>query len=258
MQRQRRKTWTIGWGLLVVCGTLATRQAAAEVPKDKYPHMAPIEQYLMPDRDAEIALARTAAPDDISREAKVLVLGKQGYETGAEGKNGWVCMVERAWTSAFDYSQVWNPKNRSPICLNPAAVRSMLPVVLKRTQMVLAGRTLDEIIASFKAAYENKELPPLEPGAMSYMMSKSAYLNDSGSHNLCHLMFYVAANSGDEWGASAHRAPVGSSSFWFPDSDTTPATAGLPAIELFYVAVPWWSDGTPTPMHHDHSEKASK
>ena len=39
-------------------------------------------------------MARSAAPDSISRGATILVLGRQGYETAVEGKNGFVCMVE--------------------------------------------------------------------------------------------------------------------------------------------------------------------
>ena len=50
---------------------------APEMPsqegKTKYPHMAPVEEYLMPDRNAEMALARSAAPESISQEATVLV-----------------------------------------------------------------------------------------------------------------------------------------------------------------------------------------
>ncbi len=38
--------------------------------------MAPIDQYMM-DRDAEIALARSAAPASISSDAEVLVLPKE-------------------------------------------------------------------------------------------------------------------------------------------------------------------------------------
>jgi hypothetical protein len=60
-----------------------------------HPNMASIDQYLMPDRNAEIALARSAAPQAISRDAKILVLGHHGYETAVEGKNGFVCVVER-------------------------------------------------------------------------------------------------------------------------------------------------------------------
>ena len=61
--------------------------AAAQDAKEPYPTIAPVEQYLM-DRDAEIALARSAAPDAISRDASVIVLTRQGYETAVEGKNG--------------------------------------------------------------------------------------------------------------------------------------------------------------------------
>jgi hypothetical protein len=50
----------------------------------------------MADRNAEIALARSAAPDAISRDAEVLVLGRNGYQTAVTGKNGFVCVVERS------------------------------------------------------------------------------------------------------------------------------------------------------------------
>jgi len=53
--------------------------------------VAPVEQYLM-ERDAEILLARSAAPDSISSDATILVLGRQGYKTAVEGRtDGSVC-----------------------------------------------------------------------------------------------------------------------------------------------------------------------
>jgi hypothetical protein len=58
-----------------------------------YSSMAALDQYLIPNRDAEIALARSAAPDSISQDAKILVLGPHGYETAVEGKNGFVCVL---------------------------------------------------------------------------------------------------------------------------------------------------------------------
>ena len=64
-------------------------------------HIAPIEQYLM-DRNAEIALARSAAPSSISAGAEILVLGRKGYETAVKGKNGFVCVVERSWMAPFE------------------------------------------------------------------------------------------------------------------------------------------------------------
>jgi hypothetical protein len=82
------------FALLVVLGT--AYQAMAQDATTPYPNMAPIDQYLMTDRGAEIALARSAAPESISRDAEVLVLGRHGFETAVKGKNGFVCIVERS------------------------------------------------------------------------------------------------------------------------------------------------------------------
>src|SRR5579859_4266686 len=93
------------FALLIVLGAAhlgMAHQAMAQEAKTTYPSMAPLDQYLMTDRAAEIALARSAAPESISGEAEVLVLGRHGFETAAKGKNGFVCLVERSWTSAAD------------------------------------------------------------------------------------------------------------------------------------------------------------
>jgi len=68
--------------------------------------MAPLDQYLM-DREAEISMARGAAPSSISNNATILVLGSHGYETVAEGTNSFTCLVERSWMSPFDDPQFW-------------------------------------------------------------------------------------------------------------------------------------------------------
>ncbi len=79
--------------LVISIGFLVPKAAAQS---DKYSKMAPVDQYLM-ERNAEILLARSAAPDSISSDATVLFLGRQGYDTAVRGKNGFVCMVERSW-----------------------------------------------------------------------------------------------------------------------------------------------------------------
>ena len=143
----------------------ATWQARAETPQTPstpYPVMAPINQYLMPDESTEIALARSAAPKSVSDEAEVLVLGRDGYKTAVKGKNGFVCMVERSWTAPSDDPDFWNPKIRSPICFNAPAARTYLPITLMKTQLVLAGKSKDEMFKAIASALDNKELPPLE------------------------------------------------------------------------------------------------
>jgi hypothetical protein len=213
-------------------------QGQAQAPKTSYPSMAPLDQYFMNDRDAEVALARSAAPVAISRDAKILILGRHGYETAVEGTNGFVCVVERGWMSPANAPEFWNPKIRGPICFNPQAARSVLPATYKRTEMVLAGRTEAEIIDGNKTAFEKGELPPLEPGAMSYMMSKEAYLTDRDGHNLAHLMFYTPSLDGKDWGADLPKSPV----------MLNPQFRGAQPIDVFVIPVGAWSDGTTAPV----------
>ena len=229
--------------LLVVLGM--AHQAMAQDAKTPYPKMAPIDQYLMVDREAEIALARSAAPDSISRDATILVLGRQGYETAVQGTNGFVCLVGRAWGAAFDWAEFWNPKVRAADCLNPQAARSILPIAYLRARMVMSGRSKAEMVSAVKAAYENKQLPDLESGAMDYMMSKSSYLTDEGDHNLPHVMFYTTVKDGKDWGSGAVGSPIMSSPLWFFAPTQQPHMKGLPPILVFLVAVTNWSDGTP-------------
>ena len=62
---------------------LAVWQLPAQDVKTKYPNMAPIDQYMM-ERDAEIAMARSAAPESISQDAEVMIMGRHGYETAVK------------------------------------------------------------------------------------------------------------------------------------------------------------------------------
>ena len=231
-----------------VAALIATRPAAAQDPKQPFATMAPVEQYLM-DRDAEIALARSAAPDAISRDASVIVLTRHGYETAVEGKNGWVCWVGRGWMAMFDHAEFWSPKVRAADCLNPPAARSILPYAYKRTELLLAGHSRQEVIAAIKAAIDKKELPALEQGTVSYMMSKSSYLTDSGDHNLPHLMFFQSANDGVAWGANLTNSPVMSVNYWYISVQSYPQLKSFPPVSLFLVGVDKWSDGTPALNH---------
>jgi hypothetical protein len=212
-------------------------------PSAGYPVMAPLEQYLS-DRDVEIALARSAAPPTISDDATVLVLTRQGYQTAVEGKNGFVCFVDRAWTSPFDDGEFWNPKKRGPTCMNAPAARSALPVITRLTELALAGQSKDAILARMKESIAKREFGPPEIGSMSYMMSKNQYLTDDGPHWHPHLMFYMPGEmNGSVWGANL---PGGSAVFG--GGSDLPGGGRMPWT-IFFVPVPKWSDGTPAEVH---------
>jgi hypothetical protein len=229
---RKKKVYAIAtqsFAILVVLGT--AYKARSQDVTTPYPKMVPIDQYLMTDRGAEIALARSAAPESISRDAEVLTLGRHGFETAVKGKNGFVCIVERSWTSTAD-PDFWNPKVRTPICWNAAAARSILLRNIKRTDLILAGHTKAQVDEAIVAAIDKKELPATEPGAMCYMMSKQGYGGDSVEHWPPHLMFYVSQTDPAVWGAGLPGSPI------LGFSDTREH------VTTFVIAVQRWSDGT--------------
>ena len=218
--------------------------SAAPRPPAEYPVMAPLEEYLIADRDAEVALARTAAPPAISKDATVLVLTRQGYRPAVEGKSGFVCFVDRSWSSPFDDPEYWNPKKRGPTCMNAPAARSALPVITRLTELALAGQSKDAILARMKESIARKEFGPPEIGSMSYMMSKSQYLNDKSPHWHPHLMFYMPG----EMDALVWGANVPAASAVFGGGEDLPGGGRMPWT-IFFVPVPRWSDGTPAEGH---------
>jgi hypothetical protein len=218
-----------GFALLIVLGTAyrVTAQDAATA----YSKMAPVEQYLMTDRGAEIALARSAVPDSIARDAEVLVLGRHGFETAVKGKNGFVCIVGRSWTAPVD-AEYWNPKVRVPMCVNAPAARSYLLRVTKITELGLAGRTEAQTNDVIGAAIAKRELPPMEPGAMCYMMGKQGYGGDTVPHWPSHLMFFYSDTDPAIWGANLPGSPV------------IAVADPMEHLTQFVIVVQRWSDGT--------------
>lgn len=199
----------------------------------RYASMAPLDQYLIANHDAEIALAKSAAPKSISDNAEVMILERQGYKTAVKGTNGFVCVVERSWTAELGNPEFWNPKIRGPICFNPPAARTYLPLVIARTRLALAGKSETQMFAAIDSALDKKELPPLEAGAMCYMLSKQGYLSDQAGHWHPHLMFWADRAEPKSWGAGLPGSPV----------------IGIEEIPgrltIFMVPVGKWSDGTP-------------
>src|SRR5579872_749338 len=210
----------------------AIRGARAE--ENPYPAMAPLEQYLMP-KDAEIALARSAAPASIADDATVMVLDRQGYTTAVQGKNGFLCYVERSWAEVTTAANFWYPKVRSPNCFNASAASSVAPIYLMKTRLVLAGKSKAEIAQAIAAALDSGELPALAPGSMCYMMSKQQYLNDQAHSWHPHVMFYAAGDVAKNWGAN------------LPDSPMMALSDPEARITTFLIMVHKWSDGTMGP-----------
>jgi hypothetical protein len=237
-----RSAAAVAWSI-VLCAPAGF--AAADAPtagnadsgEKLYEHMARLDEYLIADPHAEIALARSAAPASISDKAALLILKPQGYETAVHGTNGFTCLVERSWMSPFSSPEFWNPKMRGPVCYNLAASKSVLVYTLRRTKLVLAGHSKAQMLDEINAAVARKEIPLPEPGAMSFMMSKDGYLSDEGGHWHSHLMFHVPKVAAASWGANLAGSPVVLDDRELPEPQT-----------VFMVPVAHWSDGTAAPI----------
>jgi len=174
---------------LLLVGLGATGMKAQEA---KYP---PLSEYMMA-RDAEIALAKSAAPQAISDRATIRVFTTSGYQTAHEGDNGFLCMVMRGFTVAPTFAPaqmrpiVYDSKLRAPICFNPQAVRTVLPYYELRTKLGLEGKTPDQIAEGVQAAYAKGEIPKRTEVSFAYMWSADQVLGPAG-HWHPHLMVYL-------------------------------------------------------------------
>jgi hypothetical protein len=228
----------IVFGLVFLTNLAVAQKTSTDISKAQYASMAPVDQYLMTDEKAEIALARTAAPPSISDQADVFVLQKDGYHQAAKGSNGFLCIVERGWSAATTDPEFWNPKVRAPICFNPAAAKSLVPVNLMKTKLALAGKSKEEIATEMAAAFRDEKLPQFEPGSMCYMLSKQQHLNDRAGHWHPHLMFFVKGDAAKSWGADLTDSPI------------IAANDPEDGITIMMVWVSKWSDGSPAPEGH--------
>ncbi len=218
----------------IAVGTFAVVVLGLTIAAAPYPAMAPLGRYMMP-VDAEIALARSAAPTSVSGDAEVMVLGRHGYRIAVKGSNGFMCYVERGWAKPIDDPDFWNPRMRGPVCYNAAATKTFAPMYLMRTRLLLAGASKAQMLRAVESALGSGELPALAPGAMAYMMSRDQYLGDQGKNWHPHLMWMLPGDVATSWGANLAHSPV----LAVYDAEQRATT--------FMVIVSKWSDGAPGP-----------
>ena len=178
----------------------------------------------------EIALALTAAPDDLSKAATVYAVKDGKVITLRSGTNGSACMVARDFHAGSLY----------PICFNPEGTRTVLKRELMQVQMRSLGVPEDSIDKAVAGAYARGDLEVPKEIALAYMMSPKQVLFSEASKNgrrvgawHPHLMFYVPGATPAKFGlANASTGPI------------SVASAGTPQAEVI-VKLPHWADGTP-------------
>jgi hypothetical protein len=176
----------------VLAGLCVTAMAAGSAAaQGRYPA---VDDYLMP-REAEIALARSAAPAALSGKATVKVLTKTGFVVASQGDNGMVCLVMRGfsgptYTPAPLRDLVYDASIRAPICFAAPAAKTVMPYYELRTTLGLAGRTPDQIAAAVDEAYKAGKLPKRTATTFAYMFSAHQHLGPVGAWHP-HMMVFT-------------------------------------------------------------------
>ena len=207
--------------LLLSCATIVDAQSA--------PNGYPVKPVPLPDT-AEIALAVSAAPPELSSQATVYAVRDGKVLTLRQGSNGSACMVARDLHAGSLY----------PICYNPEGVRTVLARELLEVRFRSLGASEDSVERAVAAAYASGQLEAPKSLAVAYMMSPRQVLFSNpradgrrvGAWHP-HLMFYVPGATPSMFGLTSENAePIAVSG------------SGTPRAEVV-VKVQKWADGTP-------------
>ena len=194
--------------MLFMFAGLGAAAVSAQSPKQP----PPLSEYLMP-RDAEIALARSAAPANISERATIKVLTASGFEVAGKGDNGFVCLVMRGW-SAPTYTPapfrdlVYDPKVYAPICFDPEAARTVMPYYELRTRLGMERKTPDQIAEGVQATYARGELLKRDGVSFAYMWSADQSLGPGVGHWHPHMMVFAPYYKSTMLGSNAPGSPL--------------------------------------------------
>jgi hypothetical protein len=155
---------------------------------------------IMLPRDREITLARSAAPPEVSRAATVMVLTQRGFEVADSGTNGVTCVVNRS-----------QPQSLEPHCFDAEGSASVLPIELRRTELLREGKSLAEIDREIgEGMLAGRYRLPRRP-AMSYMMSSGQVLYDDDGTRVGkwqpHLMIFYPNLTPADLGLGGEPSP---------------------------------------------------
>jgi hypothetical protein len=152
-------------------------------------------------RDFEIALARSAAPKEVSAGAEIYVLTERGYDVAVRGTNGNACLVSRSW-----------PESLEPQCFDPEAVQTVLQTELRRGAMLQSGASMETINREIEDGLRKGAFRVPSRPAMTYMMSSAQLLyNDEGKRVGAwqpHLMIFYPNLTSEQLGLGRTPNPA--------------------------------------------------
>ena len=182
---------------LASCVALLSASSLAQSP-DKSPSKLPP---LMP-RDREIAMALSAGPEHLRKDATIYVLERGGFVKAREGANGFTCLVLREGT-----------EGTAPICYDAEGSQTTLIVNLKKAELREQGKSDEEIEREIAEGFRaGKYHAPRKPG-IAYMLSTENHLHNPRTGKTFvyppHVMLYAPYFKNSDIGATAaHRGSL--------------------------------------------------
>lgn len=198
--------------LAAAIGVVATSTAAAQ---SRQGARAPME------RQAEIALARSAAPGAVSAGSRVWLWTGERYAIGDSGTTAVNCYVGRPWVPSVE-----------PHCFDAEGSATIMPIQMRRVELYAAGRNDTETEKQVAEEIRTGRLRlPTKP-AMTYMMSAAQQLV-SGTGTAVgawrpHLMIYYPNLTAAGTGLPGFVAEVG-----FVENPGTPFSAIVVPLATF-------------------------
>ena len=135
-------------------------------------------------REQQMALAMSAAPEAVSSNATIYVLGAHGYEKAREGTNGFSCFVYRSFVNPTETAV-------GPMCLDAEGSRTSLAVYLHMEELRSSGKSEAEIRADADSGYKTGRFQYPSKLGLLYMMSSQNRLGPTKDHTTQHFPPHV-------------------------------------------------------------------
>jgi hypothetical protein len=134
-------------------------------------------------RAEEIALARSAAPADVSKSATVWVLTDSGYVVAEKGRNGVACYVGRSRIESVE-----------PHCFDAEGAATILPIEMRTVELRHRGMSSRDVDREIAAGLSSGRFRTPRRPALSWMQSGAQRLIDDDGKPVGswrpHLMIY--------------------------------------------------------------------
>lgn len=152
-------------------------------------------------RDQQMALAMSAAPEAVSSNATIYVLGAHGYEKAREGTNGFSCFVYRSFVNPTETAV-------GPMCLDAEGTRTSLAVYLHMEELRSSGKSEAEIKADADSGYKTGRYQYPSKLGILYMLSNNNRLptkDHTTQHLPPHVMIYAPNMTAQDLGFSSPK-----------------------------------------------------